>query len=309
MNILVVTSVRNESLWLIEWVAYYRALGVEYFLIYTNDNTDYSTDLFTYLAKLPYIEIRQNTVTKNESPQKTAFRQAFPRILALKPDWVICVDPDEYLHLKDKPALPDFLEEFSQCEAVAINWRFFGSSGLKTRGMGFTIERFLRCSAPDFYLNRQFKTIFRPGDRITGFGPHRPWFRKDALNEVRYVFPDGVVLSQEALAGRDPILDDRAHTDFTRVQLNHYATRSLAEYAVKQWRGNGNKPNQEKGHFSHTYYSIRDRNEDYDDSILQIMPNQKKHYLEIIRNLELSSLMMAMEADFENQFSSQQTDT
>ena len=308
MKILIVTSVRNESLWLIEWIAYYRALGVEYFLIYTNDNTDYSTELFTHLAKLPYMEIRQNSVTDNESPQRTAFRQAFPRIMALNPDWVMCIDPDEYLHLKDRATLPDFLESFEQCDAVAINWRFFGSAGLKTREPGFTIERFLRCSPRDFYLNRQFKTIFRPGNKITGFGPHRPWFKKDVLDNVRYVFPDEVILDESYRLGRDPILDDSAHTDFTRAQLNHYAIRSLAEYTVKQWRGNGNKPNQEKGHFSHTYYSIRDRNEEYDDSILKILSAQKKHYLDIILSLELSGLIMAMESDFENQCSSQQSD-
>jgi hypothetical protein len=303
MKTLVVTSVRNESLWIVEWIAYYRALGVDYFLIYTNDNTDRSMELFGYLGQLPYIEVHENVIKSGAPPQRVAFNKAFKRIVELRPEWVICIDPDEYLNIKFRDNLTSFFTSFPDCDAIAINWRFFGSSGLQHKGVGFTTERFLKCSLADFKLNRHFKSAFRANDKVLGFGPHRPWFRNELVSNVSYCFPTGEPVSYKYIVGHDPTKDSVAYVNFDQAQINHYATRSISEYLIKKSRGNGNKPNMEgERHFSDNYFDVRDRNEGYDDSILRMLPAQKREYLDIVLSLGLSPLLTEIENDFEEGF-------
>ena len=45
------TAVRNEGLYLVEWLAYHRQLGVDAFFIYANDNDDGSDALLAALSR------------------------------------------------------------------------------------------------------------------------------------------------------------------------------------------------------------------------------------------------------------------
>ena len=56
----VVTSIRNEGVALLEWVAHYRVLGFDTIFIYTNDNTDGSIALLERLAEHGIIRLRWN---------------------------------------------------------------------------------------------------------------------------------------------------------------------------------------------------------------------------------------------------------
>lgn len=292
----IVTTVRNEAPWLLEWIAYHQTLGFDYFIIYTNDNTDDSWTLFEKLIHSGGFEIYDNPLTLGDSPQKKAFSRAYKRLVELKPDWVVCLDPDEYINLKDCDTIDEFLNRHPMMDAIAVNWRFFGSSGLKNKGMGLTTERFLHSSRSDFIWNRVFKTIFRFSKYITGFGPHRPWFRADYLPNVQYCFPSGHPLKAEHIKPCSPLRDATAHIEFDVAQINHYAIRSSQEYAIKKQRGNGMKPN-ESGyiHFVDNYFSVRDRNEQLDDSILKFIPRQKSKYLDLIISLDMTEWAFKME--------------
>lgn len=296
---LLVTSVRNEALWLLEWIAYHKSIGFNYFLIYTNDNTDRSANLFERLNTLDYVEILNNQVKPGESPQKKAFSKAFKRIRELSPRWVACLDPDEYINLKNDDNLDLFLSSLGYPDAVAVNWRYYGSSGLLDKGMGLTVERFLRCSAPDFKWNRVFKSIFKFSNDIFGFGPHRPWFKSGVLEGIKYCYPTGQSVDPKYIKARSPLNDNDVYVNFDVAQINHYAIRSTAEYLRKKARGNGMKAN-DVGveHFSDQYFKVRDRNELYDDSIIRLMPDQKRIYLELIASLGIQELIFEIEREF-----------
>jgi hypothetical protein len=296
---LLVTSVRNEAAWLVEWIAYHKAIGFDYFLIYTNDNTDRSAELFEKLSVLDYVEILDNPLTLGESPQKKAFSRGMKRIGEIGPDWVACLDPDEYLNLKEANSLQQLIDSLSSPDAIAINWRFFGSSGLLDKGNGFTTERFLKCSESRFKWNRVFKTLFRYSNGIKGFGPHTPWFKKELLPTVRFCFPDGHSVGEKYLVPRSPLQDPKAYVNFSQAQINHYAIRSRAEYMAKQARGNGMVANDsDKVHFANQYFDVRDRNEIYDDSILRFLTAHKREYVDLVLSLDLAGLIFEIERDF-----------
>ena len=63
-DVAIVTSVRNEGLSILEWLAYHRSIGFKSFFIYTNDNTDRSDDLLRILAK-GLVTLIENDVATN----------------------------------------------------------------------------------------------------------------------------------------------------------------------------------------------------------------------------------------------------
>ncbi len=50
-RVAIVTTMKNEGPFILEWIAYHRAIGVQDFLVYTNDCTDGTDDLLRLLAK------------------------------------------------------------------------------------------------------------------------------------------------------------------------------------------------------------------------------------------------------------------
>ena len=47
----IVTTMKNEGPFLLEWIAYHRAIGVSDFLVYTNDCTDGTDRMLKLLQK------------------------------------------------------------------------------------------------------------------------------------------------------------------------------------------------------------------------------------------------------------------
>src|SRR4029077_12214959 len=69
----VVTSIRNEGPWILEWIAFYRALKFDSIIIFHNDNDDGSDELLSLLNSAGVIHLIRNNVSRTISPQKKAF--------------------------------------------------------------------------------------------------------------------------------------------------------------------------------------------------------------------------------------------
>jgi hypothetical protein len=63
------TTVRNEGVYLLEWLAYHRSIGFEHAFIYTNDNTDASGPLLESLGANGVITLVRNEVGSHGGPQ------------------------------------------------------------------------------------------------------------------------------------------------------------------------------------------------------------------------------------------------
>ena len=70
----IVTTMKNEGPFILEWIAYHQAIGVEDFLVYTNDCSDGTDAMFDLLQAKGVLQHRQNPYKKNEN--KTATRCA-----------------------------------------------------------------------------------------------------------------------------------------------------------------------------------------------------------------------------------------
>ena len=66
---------KNEAPYILEWVAYHRAMGVDNFLIYTNDCSDGTSEMLDRLQEMGVLQHRNNDNWKGNSPQQYALNQ------------------------------------------------------------------------------------------------------------------------------------------------------------------------------------------------------------------------------------------
>ena len=125
----IVVVAKNEGVYLHEWLAYHKLLGFDEILIYDNDSTDGSTELLGELRGHELATPTEWHVEADVSPQIAGYTHALER---LGPDfgWVAFIDLDEFLVLPQHETIGDFVADFERPDALGINWKNFGSSGL-----------------------------------------------------------------------------------------------------------------------------------------------------------------------------------
>ncbi len=214
--------VKDELPYLVEWVAYYRLIGFDRLLLYSNDCSDGTDRLLDTMAAAGLVEHRRWPSVPGLSAQRTAYADALARAATR---WMLFADADEFLHLAEDATIGGFLGRFSpDVSAVAINWRVFGSSGLAERGPALVIERFVRAAPADHPLNHHVKTIAVAAD-VASVDVHSV-----VLARGRYVGPGG----HDVTLRRGAFMRPR----YRLAQVNHYVVKSRAEFEDKRRRGN-----------------------------------------------------------------------
>jgi len=244
---LIVTTMKNEGPFMLEWVAYNRAIGFTDFLIYTNDCDDGTDKIADRLQELGLAQHRDNPFKPGGSPQRTALKRAQREPLYQEADWLICADCDEFLNIRvGKGRLDDLFAAVGDADAISVCWKLFGNSGHVNYSEDFIIERFDRCVGEDEYPNfraRGMKTLVRNNERFFKLRIHRPAIHLDQ-GDVAWV--DGGGKPMPSL-----YLDQgwKAHGEFTNdfARLHHYAVRSVESFLVKRDRGRTNHVNDDQG--------------------------------------------------------------
>ncbi|MEQ3709894.1 MAG: glycosyltransferase family 2 protein, partial [Tateyamaria sp.] len=67
MSHVVITTMRNEGAFLLEWLAHHRAVGVDHFVVFSNDCDDGTDDMLDKLAELGWL-----THVRNDGPYDSA---------------------------------------------------------------------------------------------------------------------------------------------------------------------------------------------------------------------------------------------
>jgi len=235
MRTLVVTALKDEGPYILEWAAYYTAIGFSNILVFENDSTDFSDAILLRLRELGAIEYIKNK-DYSGSPQMSAFQKALTLDTYRSADYVLCADCDEFIVPKDVNCIADFLIPRNNARAIAINWLNFGSSHIERWAPAMTIERFTMCAEATHTQNLMFKSLHRPSDIFASFCMHRPW-PKTAIED--FVFTDGTTVDAGVQLGDAPLDVSKIPNRHASCTINHYSVRSLEEYRQKEIRGDG----------------------------------------------------------------------
>jgi hypothetical protein len=266
---LIVTAMKNEAPYLLEWVAYHRLIGFDRFLVYSNDCADGTDVLLDRLDALGLVTHERNDRIDRKGVQWTALDRATSHPLTQAAAWVLVADCDEFVNVRAGAGhLDDLLAAVPEADAVALTWRLFGSNGVVGIEDRPVIAQFTRaapfpCHAP--WEASQFKTLFR-GGTYRKLGVHRP--KAPAPGRApHWVNGSGVTLGPEfAQAGA---LTYGPTGGMELACLNHYSVRSAMAFVVKSERG---LPNRSQRAVDIGYWVDRNFNTVEETSILRHLP-------------------------------------
>lgn len=273
---------KNEGPYIIEWLAFHRVVGVDYFFIADNDSNDGSGTLLKSLASLGFIKYLHFPSPQGQAPQLPAYRELM-RIYSHLADWVAFIDADEFIvpgnNVSVKKSLSEVLQNNQNIGAVALNWATYGSAGRKEYSPDPVIERFTARGMQDFGVNRHYKSIVSvQAYETTHDNPHLFKLKAD----YHYVGSDGEPLRHDS-NGIKGISDNVC---WKNMRLNHYIVKSYDEFIFKKNRGratvNGDAGLNRSIHFFHGH----DQNEQVEDMDSDLVQKTKREIERIKRYLQ-----------------------
>lgn len=237
---LIVACMKNEAPYIVEWIAYHRAIGFDSFLIYTNDCSDGTDAILQRLDRMGIVHHRNNDGWTGNSPQQFALDAALEEDVVKAADWIAHIDVDEFVNVRcGNGTLDDFFERVPAATNVAMTWRLFGHGGVTDLVDRPVIEQFTAC-APKFCPKPHtvwgFKTLFKNIGAYEKLSCHRPnKLAEDKSDQVMWVNGSGKVTTREMI--KSGWRSSKRSVGYDLIQLNHYALRSADSYLVKRQRG------------------------------------------------------------------------
>lgn len=249
---LIVSMMKNEGPYILEWVAHHLSIGVEHFLIFSNDCDDGTDRILDRLSALGYM-------THAPNPRSLMGDKGAWQVLGLRyaryfnvykdSEWMLFCDVDEYLQLNtDTPTIAGFLDQVGETDVVSFTSIPYNSDGKKHLSGEFTTSQFSQRNKPYSELRKArqdsgsdspvlnaVKTLFRNDIPFRLRRNHRPLL--DDFSQTNRVWRDGSgnVLDAAFTDNKTKAVDAISTVQF--AQLNHYAIRSIESYLVKADRG------------------------------------------------------------------------
>ncbi len=226
----VVGTMRNDGIYIMEWVAHYRALGFEHLFVYTNDNTDDSLQLLGLLARHGVLTVIENDISGGALPEVKAYGHALGLLQELRDfEWALFVDSDEFLIPSDRygHSVQGVLDAIDRTfpnrdvAGVCFDWLWFISDMVFERRPGLLCERFQ--NARPHWLAKCLVRV------------------RDVMSMRLQHFPElepGLLVVDSNLKVLDPAtIWERRVAEYAGGRINHYWPRSFEEFAVKKARG------------------------------------------------------------------------
>lgn len=271
-NIVIITSMKNEAPFILEWIAWHMAVGVRHFLVYTNDCTDQTNPMLDRLAQMGLVTRLDNPFNREggQKPQRGALNDAIRQQVVRDSDWYLVIDCDEFVnvHVGDG-TLQGMVAAMNHPDIVSMTWRFFGNGGIHAYQDRPVTEQFVRC-APEYLprprLGWGFKSMARPTGPTDKIGVHRP-LDLDQNREIRWVNGSGRPMPEKSM-GNSTWFSRKASIGYDMVTLNHYILRSAESFLVKRERGRINHVDQDQGL---TYWTARNYSTETDTRAAEFM--------------------------------------
>lgn len=272
----IASSMKNEALYILEWVAYHRLIGFDIIVIGSNDSTDGTDDILGALSDSGIVHFIRNVVTADEAPQH-AFYEKLQRLpLYNEIEWLAIIDADEFINVHAEGGqLGDLLGAGKDADIIQINWAVFGDNGHAGFSDELVMQRFTRRVTECHRINAGCKCITRFPQRFERLSNHNP-ARFKSFDASISVFHGG---STRQIAHGANLTSELQYTavdevSFRVAQINHYAIKSKEEYMFRRIRGNGALPASRPGRqrYDDRYFSLRSHGDVEDLSILRHLP-------------------------------------
>jgi hypothetical protein len=222
---------KNEAPYLLEWIAYHRAIGVREFFLADNLSTDGTSELLADLDRRGWVHRVPFPDPEGGRAQTEAYAHIY-ETFGSSVDWIAFIDGDEFI-VTESADLPTYLSSVVRPDvgAVSLNWAVYGSSGLHSPDGRPVLERLHSRAKRDEVKNLHYKSIVRTGLDADVRHPHHAGLPSGYLN----VDSTGNTLAVSETEGISDAVEWRG------ARINHYVVKSFAEFKAKQGRGRADK--------------------------------------------------------------------
>jgi len=299
MRITAITPMKNEGPFILEWVAYHRLIGINDFIVFTNDCTDGTDLILERLDELGIVRHLPNpsVVGRIEGGHHwaaMAYINAFPRLR--RSDWFVSFDVDEFICVNAGAGrMEDLFAALPDADLIAINQLNFGCAGHEHYDpRQLLTERFDRAMARDngpygWVRARGVKTITRGTAPLKWIGNHSPDVAEDHVGKVRWVNAAGEAVPEKTYT--TPFKSAKGGLEsYEHVQLNHYALRTMENFLVKTERGDANREVEEELKYWRQYWNKYDDNVAHDTRIQRWLPDLRAAVADLRKDPELAAL-------------------
>ena len=249
-RVTVVTAMKNEGPFILDWIAHNRAIGIDRHLVYTNDCEDGTVALLDRLGDAGVTRRDNEYRTMGKVPQYAAFRAAEDEGAVREADWLLTLDVDEYINIHvGEGCIKDLLDAVPDAHVFSMPWRLFGNADQIAFQDEPVTERFTQ-AAPAFASRPlqawAFKSLYRNAGLFRRLGVHRPKGLQPATqSHIRWV--DGRGKDIPPNTWRACWRVSKANWGYDLVTLNHYAVRSAESFLIKRDRGRVNHVDRDQG--------------------------------------------------------------
>ena len=235
-----VTCVKNEGPYLIEWLAHYRTIGVQDFLIFSNHSTDGTGELLDHLDRAGLVRHLPNpTMAFQPPPHRAALAYGPLNKEFREADYALVLDVDEFLAIDHAtPTLDGVMDHFGAPDVLSASEVVFGFGGVLAYEDRPVTEQFRLSQSMTpgkWKARRGIKSIMRVGPHIADYSNHRPQIAADHVDRLRWLNGRGEPVTRAFVTEGDRGFDCRGCYDV--IRLNHYTLRSGEAMLAKIDRG------------------------------------------------------------------------
>ncbi len=264
-KVTVVTTMKDEGAYILDWVAHYKTIGATDIVVFTNDVSDSTDHVLRCLNCTGEVHHRFSRVMRR-GPHKSALMWAEYEPAVREADWIVVVDVDEYLQIKvGDGTFQSLIEANPEADAISFPWRIFGNAGVNNISDEPVPVEFTQAQPTEGEKDehRFFKTMFRNDpEKFSRMGVHRP-FLAEGHPAINWVLADGRKFTEEEV---EKALFVQGPFGYDAAQLNHYALRSVDGFLNKKQRG---RANHQYGQIEMSYWNRFNKNDVEDTSLAE----------------------------------------
>lgn len=267
-----ISSIKDEGPFLLEWVAHHLVLGFDRICIASNDCRDGSDRLLAALGRAGYIAHVPNVLQPGDIPQHAGYDKIRATQGIDAAEWLMMLDADEFLNVHVGAGRVGDLTDRAEAnvDVIALNGRFFTDAPGGNWQPGRVCAQFVAPVAVRHKANAALKTLTRDPSRFRAVHNHS-MVGFQGKGRLRVLWGDGTVRDLEKGVPmwkqlRNGPLRQISHR---LAQYNHYGIKTWDSFLLRRDRGRGAVAEMvpEKARHTDAYFAERSEPEGQDRSI------------------------------------------